>query len=277
MLRWAIPPLLVLAPFWLLPASLYVHLEMTAPIYIWALLMSLALNKVWRRHRLAQHGLDPNLVDVIKRKKHAQHARGLRPPLRPAPRIGEVAGQQQPVWLSARLVTPRPGRRRAPRAAQLAGQLGGRPAHHRGELGRVVSDHAAGDHGRVRSTQFDDITRVKPARYRGDTRGQQRAALPHHRTHRARRQASTSRRPRRRNAPRTAAPTSVRTARRTPCPPRRQPARSRRRPRQPTAPAPRRRRPAVPTTPSTPSRRCPGRCPDRRPHHPDPPFRPLRQ
>jgi hypothetical protein len=56
MIRMAIPPLLVLAPFWLLPASLYVHLEMTAPIYIWALLMSLALNKVWRRHRLAQHG-----------------------------------------------------------------------------------------------------------------------------------------------------------------------------------------------------------------------------
>lgn len=71
MIRTAIPPLLVLAPFWLLPASLYVHLEMTAPIYIWALLMSLALNKVWRRHRLAQHGLDPNLVDVLKRKRDA--------------------------------------------------------------------------------------------------------------------------------------------------------------------------------------------------------------
>ena len=71
MIRAAIPPLLVLAPFWLLPASLYVHLEMTAPIYIWAVLMSLALNKVWRRHRLAQHGLDPNLVDAIRRKKDA--------------------------------------------------------------------------------------------------------------------------------------------------------------------------------------------------------------
>ena len=32
-LRMAIPPLLVLAPLWLLPASLYVHLEMTVPIY----------------------------------------------------------------------------------------------------------------------------------------------------------------------------------------------------------------------------------------------------
>jgi len=71
MIRAAIPPLLVLAPLWLLPASLYVHLEMTAPIYIWALLMSLALNKIWRRHRLAQHGLDPNLVDANRRTKDA--------------------------------------------------------------------------------------------------------------------------------------------------------------------------------------------------------------
>jgi len=71
MVRYSIPPFLVLAPFWLLPASLYVHLEMTAPIYIWALLISMALNKVWRRHRLAQHGLDPNLVDEINRKKNA--------------------------------------------------------------------------------------------------------------------------------------------------------------------------------------------------------------
>jgi hypothetical protein len=71
MVRAAVPPLVVLAPFWLLPASLYVHLEMTAPIYIWAVLMSLALNKVWRRHRLAQHNLDPNLVDEISRMKNA--------------------------------------------------------------------------------------------------------------------------------------------------------------------------------------------------------------
>jgi hypothetical protein len=70
--RMAIPPFLVLAPLWLLPASLYVHMEMTAPIYIWAVLMSVALNKVWRRHRLAQHDLDPNLVDVIRRQKDAR-------------------------------------------------------------------------------------------------------------------------------------------------------------------------------------------------------------
>jgi hypothetical protein len=72
MIRSAIPPLLVLAPFWLLPASPYVHLEMTAPIYAWVLLMAVALNKVWRRYRLTQHGLDPNLVDTIRREKDAR-------------------------------------------------------------------------------------------------------------------------------------------------------------------------------------------------------------
>jgi hypothetical protein len=85
MIRSAIPPFVVLAPFWLLPASLYVHLEMTVPIFIWALLISLALNKVWRRHRLVQHGLDPNLVDVIRHEKNASreedyiHRYGPRP------------------------------------------------------------------------------------------------------------------------------------------------------------------------------------------------------
>jgi hypothetical protein len=76
MLRAAIPPLLVLAPFWLLPVSagnsIYVHSEMTVPIYVWAMLVLLALNKVWRRHRLAQHGLDPNLVDASRRAKDAK-------------------------------------------------------------------------------------------------------------------------------------------------------------------------------------------------------------
>jgi hypothetical protein len=83
MIRMAIPPFLVLAPFWLLPTSFYVRLEMTAPIFIWAVLMSLALNKVWRRHRLAQHGIDPNLVDQLKRRRdahiHEDYARRFGP------------------------------------------------------------------------------------------------------------------------------------------------------------------------------------------------------
>ena len=72
MIRYSIPPLLILAPLWLLPASLYVHLEMTVPIYFWAVVMAFVLNKIWRRHRLAQHGLDPNLVDVANRERNAR-------------------------------------------------------------------------------------------------------------------------------------------------------------------------------------------------------------
>ncbi|NTY59101.1 DUF5313 family protein [Mycolicibacterium sphagni] len=75
MIRMAIPPIFVLAPFWFFPVendALYVHSTMTVPLYLWALAISLALNKVWRRHRLAAHGLDPNLVDVIKRQKNAR-------------------------------------------------------------------------------------------------------------------------------------------------------------------------------------------------------------
>ena len=83
LIRFAIPPFLFLAPFWLIPASLYVHMEMTLPIYIWSVLMSLALNKIWRRHRLTVHGLDPNLVDIVKRQRdahiHEEYARKYGP------------------------------------------------------------------------------------------------------------------------------------------------------------------------------------------------------
>ncbi|GAS94308.1 membrane protein [Mycolicibacterium canariasense] len=72
MIRYSIPPLLILAPLWLLPASLYVHMEMTVPIYFWAVVMAFVLNKIWRRHRLAQHGLDPNLVDAANRERNAR-------------------------------------------------------------------------------------------------------------------------------------------------------------------------------------------------------------
>jgi uncharacterized protein DUF5313 len=71
MVRAAIPALLVLSPFWFIPMSLYLHLSTTLPIFIPFVLFSHALNKVWRRHRLRQHGLDPNLVDELSRQKNA--------------------------------------------------------------------------------------------------------------------------------------------------------------------------------------------------------------
>src|SRR5271169_2818903 len=71
MIRVAVPAVLVLAPFWLFPAALDVHLSMTLPILIPFVYFSHALNKVWRRHMLQVHGLDPDLVDELARKRDA--------------------------------------------------------------------------------------------------------------------------------------------------------------------------------------------------------------
>jgi hypothetical protein len=71
MIRVAVPAVLVLAPFWLIPTTLYVHMGMTLPILIPFVYFSHALNKVWRRHMLRLHNLDPDLVDERRRKRDA--------------------------------------------------------------------------------------------------------------------------------------------------------------------------------------------------------------
>jgi len=71
MMRVIIVAFLVLAPFWLIPTTLYVHASMTLPIFLPFILFAHALNKVWRRHRLLQHGLDPDLVEQSARKRDA--------------------------------------------------------------------------------------------------------------------------------------------------------------------------------------------------------------
>ncbi|MGO8963254.1 DUF5313 domain-containing protein [Mycobacterium sp.] len=71
MMRVAVPAVLVLAPFWLIPTTLDVHLSMTLPILIPFVYFSHALNKVWRRHMLQVHNLDPNLVDERRRQRDA--------------------------------------------------------------------------------------------------------------------------------------------------------------------------------------------------------------
>jgi len=101
MLRMAIPPIFVLAPFWLLPVendALYVHTTMTVPLYLWALAISLALNKVWRRHRLSAHGLDPNLVDVIKRQKNARLHEDYEARFGPRPQEAEYQKNSNPFF-----------------------------------------------------------------------------------------------------------------------------------------------------------------------------------
>jgi hypothetical protein len=71
MIRVAVPAVLLLAPFWLIPTTLYVHASMTLPILIPFVYFSHALNKVWRRHMLRMHNLDPDLVDQRRRKRDA--------------------------------------------------------------------------------------------------------------------------------------------------------------------------------------------------------------
>jgi hypothetical protein len=71
MLRVAVPAVLVLAPLWLIPTTLEVHLSMTLPIFIPFVYFSHALNKIWRRHMLQVHDLDPDLVDELARKRDA--------------------------------------------------------------------------------------------------------------------------------------------------------------------------------------------------------------
>ncbi|MCV7353970.1 DUF5313 domain-containing protein [Mycolicibacterium fluoranthenivorans] len=71
MIRVAIPAIFILAPIWFIPMSLYLHASMTLPIFLPFVYFSHALNKIWRRHMLVKHGLDPHLVDALSRKKNA--------------------------------------------------------------------------------------------------------------------------------------------------------------------------------------------------------------
>ncbi|MCS3779503.1 DUF5313 domain-containing protein [Tsukamurella ocularis] len=69
--RFAIPCLLILIPFWFIDTSVLNRATMTLPIFIPFVYFSIALNKIYRRGRLRHHGLDPELVDVIAREKEA--------------------------------------------------------------------------------------------------------------------------------------------------------------------------------------------------------------
>ncbi len=71
MVRMVIPAFLILLPFWFIPASFVVHLSMTVPILIPFIYFSHSQNKVWRRHVLRKHGLDPSMVDQRDREKRA--------------------------------------------------------------------------------------------------------------------------------------------------------------------------------------------------------------
>jgi len=71
MARMFIPAFLIMVPFWFFPTDIVVKLSMTVPILIPVIYFSHALNKIWRRHVLRVHGLDPGLVDQKDREKNA--------------------------------------------------------------------------------------------------------------------------------------------------------------------------------------------------------------
>ncbi len=69
--RASIPCALLLAPFLLIHTSFYVHMSMTLPILIPFIYFAIALNKIYRRSRLARHHLDPDLVEERARVRDA--------------------------------------------------------------------------------------------------------------------------------------------------------------------------------------------------------------
>lgn len=69
--RVTIPALLVVAPLWLIPASTGMHLAMSTLLLVPFVYFAHALDKIWRAHRLRQHGLDPELVDERQRARDA--------------------------------------------------------------------------------------------------------------------------------------------------------------------------------------------------------------
>ena len=71
MLRVLIPAVLILIPFWFVPTDIVTRASMTIPILIPFIYFSHALNKIWRKHMLRAHGLDPHLIDKIQREKDA--------------------------------------------------------------------------------------------------------------------------------------------------------------------------------------------------------------
>lgn len=71
LIRVSIPAIIVVAPLWLIPASTAMHLAMSMLLLLPFVYFAHALDKVWRTHRLRQHGLNPDLVDERTRRRDA--------------------------------------------------------------------------------------------------------------------------------------------------------------------------------------------------------------
>ncbi|MFF0490209.1 DUF5313 family protein [Nocardia sp. NPDC004068] len=71
LLRFLIPVVPVLCLFLLVPGPAWIGLSMMALLYIPLIFFTVALMYVYRRHRLLQHGLDPELADIRDRRRAA--------------------------------------------------------------------------------------------------------------------------------------------------------------------------------------------------------------
>jgi hypothetical protein len=69
LIRIMIPAVLVIVPLWLIPATLGMHLAMSALLLLPCVYFAHALDKIWRAHRLRQHGLDPELVNEAQQQR----------------------------------------------------------------------------------------------------------------------------------------------------------------------------------------------------------------
>ena len=71
LVRVTIPALLLVAPMWLVPTSVAMRIGMMALLILPFIYFAHALDKIWRVHRLRQHGLDPALIDELARRRDA--------------------------------------------------------------------------------------------------------------------------------------------------------------------------------------------------------------
>ncbi|WP_433608840.1 DUF5313 family protein [Prescottella agglutinans] len=62
LIRFTVPVLPILALFLLIPGPVWIPLAMMALLFIPLVYFAIALMRVYRRHRLQSHGLDPELV-----------------------------------------------------------------------------------------------------------------------------------------------------------------------------------------------------------------------
>ncbi len=74
-LRFVLPTFIGLSLMWLIPGTLFAKVGATLPIFVPFVYFSVALNRVYRRHRMSSHGLNPDLADWwVRERDYAERA-----------------------------------------------------------------------------------------------------------------------------------------------------------------------------------------------------------